>query len=65
MSPKSYFGAIFGAFSYFWANFFLFSEGSQNQYFSLFFSVLGRRPENPVLADGQGRNSSVSQNAAA
>ena len=28
----------------------------QNQYFSYIFPISGRRPENPVLAGGQGRN---------
>ena len=57
MGQKRYFWAIFGPFSYFLANFFLFSGGGQNQYFSyFFFPISGRRPENPVLAGGQGRN---------
>ena len=57
MSPKRYFWAIFGLFfPILSANFFLFSGGGQNQYFSPFFPISGRRPENPVLAGGQGRN---------
>ena len=50
MGRKPNFWAIFGSFSYFSAIFFLFSGGGQNQCFSYFFPISGRRLENPVLA---------------
>ena len=44
------------AFSYFSANFSLFSRGGRNPCFSYFFPISGRRPEIPVLAGGQDPN---------
>ena len=54
--PKN---CVLGSFSFFSANVFLFCGGGQNQYFSPFFPISGQRPENPVLAGGQGRNARV------
>ena len=48
---------VFQQLSYFSDNFSLFSGGGRNSCFSYFFPISGRRPEIPVLAGGQGRNS--------
>ena len=56
MSRKPYFGSISGLFSYFSAISSLIS-GRPKPILFQFFPISGRRPENPVLAGGQGRKS--------
>ena len=55
MSPKGYFGHIFGLFSCFSANFSYFLGEAKTNIFPIFFLFRAGRPENPVLAGGQGR----------